>query len=532
MNVSPTVGDGWPPFQNTPFVDDWVYAWSVENFLKTGRIEVLDLSTHLNVAQIVWGALVSFLFGFSFTALRVSTVLIALVGLGALYLLLRELDVPRATALVGAASLAVYPVYAVLAVSFMTDVPFVSLTILASLAMVRAIRHQSVGWLVWAAVFAALSIAVRLPGVVTPIAMFLTLLVAPGGWGRRRGRWAIVSVIPLLSALALAYWASSHVQQVADLRWMINSPEDRIAMLKEYSVRFLPGMLGGTFALLCGTVGLALLPVSAGCFRRRLIKPTFGIFVVLALSLAFVRALGVDFALPLVTGNTWALNELGSMRTLVPDFAGPYVPLGIGWVSLGVAIFLVAVAMAAYGWSEATPAGGLKGGLRRDPVLIFLVLMVALHALVVAVLWLIADRYALVFTPLVLAIVLSARPAFSMRAASAAIVLYAVVTVIGLRDLGTYDLALWRGVEVFRKMGIPDQEINAGYVVNGWRLYADADRAPRDANGNVDVPWVNGGYDPPYRVANAPAEGWEVLATVPYDRWLGPDSAIYLIRRR
>jgi dolichyl-phosphate-mannose-protein mannosyltransferase len=531
--VSTSVGGGVPPFQNTPFVDDWVYAWSVENFLKTGRIEVLDLSTHLNVAQIVWAALVAFPFGFSFTALRVSTVLIALVGLGALYLLLRELDVPRATALVGTASLAVYPVYAVLAFSFMTDVPFVSLTILASLAMVRAIRHQSAGWLVWAAVFAALSIAVRLPGVATPIAMFLTLLVGPGGWGRRRGRWAIVSVIPLLSAVALAYWAQSHVQQVADLRWMINSPEDRIAMLKEYSLRFLPGMLGGTLALLCGTVGLALLPVSAACFRRRLIKPTVGIFAALMLSLAFVRVLlGVDFSLPLVTGNTWALDELGGMRVLVPDFAGPHVPRGIGWAALGGATFLLAVAMAAYGWSEATPAGRPKGGLRRDPVLIFLVLMVAVHALIVALLWLIADRYALVFTPLVLAIVLSARPALSMRTATAAIALYAVVTVIGLRDLGTYDLALWRGVEAMRKMGIPEQEVNAGYVVNGWLLYADADRAPRDVNGNVDVPWVNGGYDPPYRVANAPAEGWEVLAAVPYDRWLGPDSAIYLIKRR
>jgi hypothetical protein len=158
--------------------------------------------------------------------------------------------------------------------------------------------------------------------------------------------------------------------------------------------------------------------------------------------------------------------------------------------------------------------------------------MVAVHALAVAVLWLIGDRYALVFTPLALAIVLSARPAFSMRTATIAIVLYAVVTGIGLRDLGTYDRALWRGVDGLRQMGIPDQEINAGYVVNGWLLYANADRAPRDVNGNVDVPWVNGGYDPPYRVANAPAEGWEVLATVPYDRWLGPDSAIYLIRRR
>ena len=45
-----------PPFQNAPFVDDWVYAWSVENLLTHGRVEVLNYSDNVNVAQIVWGA--------------------------------------------------------------------------------------------------------------------------------------------------------------------------------------------------------------------------------------------------------------------------------------------------------------------------------------------------------------------------------------------------------------------------------------------------------------------------------------------
>jgi hypothetical protein len=39
------------PFQNTPFIDDWVYAWSVEQLLREGRLQLLDFSVHLNVAQ-------------------------------------------------------------------------------------------------------------------------------------------------------------------------------------------------------------------------------------------------------------------------------------------------------------------------------------------------------------------------------------------------------------------------------------------------------------------------------------------------
>ena len=61
------------PFQNAPFVDDWVYAWSVENLLAHGRVEVLNYSDNVNVAQVLWGALACLPFGFSFTALRIST---------------------------------------------------------------------------------------------------------------------------------------------------------------------------------------------------------------------------------------------------------------------------------------------------------------------------------------------------------------------------------------------------------------------------------------------------------------------------
>src|SRR5688572_29503308 len=125
------------PFQNAPFVDDWVYAWSVENLLTHGRLQVLNYSDNVNLAQVVWGALACIPFGFSFTALRVSTWLLGIVSLCALYLLLRELEVPRRDALLGTATLAVYPVFALLSITFMTDVPFLSMTLLANVSIVR-----------------------------------------------------------------------------------------------------------------------------------------------------------------------------------------------------------------------------------------------------------------------------------------------------------------------------------------------------------------------------------------------------------
>jgi hypothetical protein len=68
-------------------------------------------------------------------------------------------------------------------------------------------------------------------------------------------------------------------------------------------------------------------------------------------------------------------------------------------------------------------------------------------------------------------------------------------------------------------------------MVNGWLQYAHPDRAHRDANGEVDVPWVNGSYDPPYAISNTPPDGWEVLQTFAYNRWIGSDGHLYVIEK-
>jgi hypothetical protein len=74
-----------------PVIDEWTYAWSVEHFLQTGELRVLEWSTVYPLAQILWGALFSRLLGFSFAVLRLSTLVLAWAGLLAFYGTLREL---------------------------------------------------------------------------------------------------------------------------------------------------------------------------------------------------------------------------------------------------------------------------------------------------------------------------------------------------------------------------------------------------------------------------------------------------------
>jgi hypothetical protein len=79
----------WGPVE-IPVIDDWTYAWSVEYFLRTDELRMLEWSAHYPLAQILWGALFSRLFGFSFVVVRLSTLVLAWAGLLAFYGMLRE----------------------------------------------------------------------------------------------------------------------------------------------------------------------------------------------------------------------------------------------------------------------------------------------------------------------------------------------------------------------------------------------------------------------------------------------------------
>ena len=126
------------PVGDFPLINNWVYAFAVKSVLETGHFQFLPFSSSANVGpQVYWGALFCLPFGFSFTALRVSTLTLGMFGVTTLYLLIRELGGDRRTAMLGALVLAVNPLYFGLSNSFMTDVPFLSLVMIALYFLVR-----------------------------------------------------------------------------------------------------------------------------------------------------------------------------------------------------------------------------------------------------------------------------------------------------------------------------------------------------------------------------------------------------------
>jgi hypothetical protein len=149
------------PIGNFPLDDDWAYGWTVKTLLETGRFQLSDWTATNLLPQALWGALFSLPFGFSFTALRFSTLVLGLFGIVATYGLFREARVGSKVSLLSTLVVALNPIYFGLSNSFTSDVPSFTLCILSVYFLVRGTRLSSKAWIIAGLIFSFISILNR-----------------------------------------------------------------------------------------------------------------------------------------------------------------------------------------------------------------------------------------------------------------------------------------------------------------------------------------------------------------------------------
>lgn len=93
------------PLGNFPLNDDWSYGLTVKHLIETGSYYPTANTAMPLLVHVLWGSLFWLPKGFSFTALRLSTLVAALVGIVGLYYLMRDLRQPRWLAVLAALTL-------------------------------------------------------------------------------------------------------------------------------------------------------------------------------------------------------------------------------------------------------------------------------------------------------------------------------------------------------------------------------------------------------------------------------------------
>jgi len=501
------------PFDNHPFVDDWVYAWAVERLLEHGDLRILSFSYSINPLQTLWGALFSLVLGFSFTALRCSTWVASVLCLSGFYVLLRDVGVSRRDSLIGTALLACHPMFFILSFTFMTDVPFLALLVWYCVALARAVRLRSDGWLLVSSLLACAAMAIRMEAVLLPGIILLVLLFDEARWGRSVARMS-AAVVPVLFAGLLYWWYQSHQFQPVKF-WQ--SPGAQVDVLLRRSLPLFPGMLLSSVTFTAGALGVGLLPIVAASVSRADLRKAFVALLVLSGALAGQILAGREVQLPLERSSLWSLLDIGGSRSMViGDFAAS--PVLRGHWSYVAGMLVLGAASLSILWRRPT---------RSDPKCLPWWLLA--RVVFAAAVWMIWDRYALVFVPVAAAWMLAGRPIARPAVAVALVSVFAAHAFVGTRDDLVYNRALWSAVGHLRQRGVPDAEIGGGYVVNGWLQYAHPENALRMENGELAVAWITTDRRLPYAVANAPLDGWRVIHRVPYRGWLTGPAAVYAL---
>jgi len=244
------------PLGNFPLNDDWSYGLTVEHFVNSGDFRPTPNTAMPLLSNVLWGSLFCIPRGFSFTALRLSTLTLSLVGILAVYLLMRELRQPRWLAVTAAVTLGSNPIYYALSNTFMTDTHYIAITILAAIFFARSLRNGSDLDLTIGTAFAIAGILSRQVAISVPLAFAVALILKHGFTRRNTLRAAIPVALCLGALLAFQHWLTGtgrlpalyHVKE-EDLLLALSNPKTLVLSLAK-----------NTFAGLL-YLGLFLLPI-------------------------------------------------------------------------------------------------------------------------------------------------------------------------------------------------------------------------------------------------------------------------------
>jgi hypothetical protein len=188
--------------------DDWILLRDALATHSTGTLVLDPWTTAMSIGQVLGAQPVIAVTGGSVTALQILVTVVGSLGLVATYLFCRRLlPVPRAGLVLAMVLLG--PLYATLAISFMSDVPTMALMMAALFAGGIALETREVRWaaLGLALVAALAAFSIREYAAAVPIALASTAALTHHRRTRRDNRIVLVSValwvVPAMALLAI-----------------------------------------------------------------------------------------------------------------------------------------------------------------------------------------------------------------------------------------------------------------------------------------------------------------------------------------
>jgi len=531
------------PAGEFPLNDDWSYTLSLQQWYDKHQYRLLGWTSMPLLSQLTWGLLFCKIFGFSFTILRYSTLVLGLAGGIGAYFLAREFSHDKGACFLAALILLFNPIYLNLSNTYMTDVPFTSFLILSLLFFVKGLRQEKTTYIIQGVFFVLVATLVRQLGLLVAIA-FAVALVLKNNFSRKSLFTAIISVgLPAGLYLLYNFWLKTQHDYPVKYDESVHRIKDNLFSKDHSTFQFLLRQALNIFIYAGFFIFPFIFRVDWKAIWQRRKTPAFITCVII------MTATGIYC---LIQHNHLAL--MGNIMN----------PYGLGVVDLRDSQLLDAGnlrPLPAILWYLICAAGIIGGtfllwtifqnsrGLQNRPAFLFLIGFCAFYCFIMLVGGT-YDRYLIPLIPVMTVLLMTGLPENSLKRNTAAglrqhrsignyvaalfLLSGAWFSIAGTANYLGWNRTRWEALHyLIDDAGVPPAQIDGGFAFNGYYNYNDADISflkDHPGPGKKSWWWVQ---DDVYMISFGPLNGYSVLKTYPCPGTLFPASmeSIYVLKR-
>ena len=510
------------PFGNFPLADDWAYSKTVEIFVKSHQLKILDWYAMTFITQMLWGALFCTVFGFSFFVLRLSTIVIGIIGIVYFYLLLKKLANSH-IALLTSLVLAFNPLYFCLSYSFMTDVPFFSLTIISLYYYIEAIKTEKIRWIFIAGIFSLLATMLKQMGIILPFAVIIAFLFR----SKISHKLIIYSGLSFIVCFLSLFVIQKIYAATGNLSSRFGGFDVVVSTLKSSNILTLIFSREAQVLMVCGFLLFPLLFVILPKNNMRLSDIIVALILLLPVLFYWNGLFPGNYINNFHIGPLTFKDSFGSFlieRQMIKD--RPFELMKIVGLFSSFFILLQVIRVA----KESFTVKG--GGFETQIKILALAFLVGYFGFYITS-PIVFDRYSLpflIFIPII--IFPSGKNSFSKwfsYASVGSIGIMLVFSFITTHDYFAINNGRWDGVSyLFNEKKATIKEIDGGFEVNGWYNY-NFNTKINDSKPGKTWWWVD---DDNYIIALSHLPGYDVDTVFKFQNWVRNSvNKVYVLQR-
>lgn len=193
------------PAGEFPLNDDWSYSKIIKAYIDSGVFKFAGWQASPLIPQLITGISLTKLFGFSFTTLRIISIVCLFILVIVFDIILNEFRVKPIPRFIILLCLAFNPLALSLGNTFLPDVFTLLLTLAGFLFMVKTLKYFSTGNYTWFILFSIVSTLNRQTGLVLPIVFGIVYFTGESKTSRNAAKGLAPALITITALIVFEY---------------------------------------------------------------------------------------------------------------------------------------------------------------------------------------------------------------------------------------------------------------------------------------------------------------------------------------